>query len=237
MNKPVKYIGLESRVRYEVLESAFFDYLVNGRLDKEKCLSHIMQYTKGENRAGKILKHISVMFAKNEGLIIKISKHLDAVAFSQISHTERKALVFCLFCNSFPITYDVLIGFGQAFKVQSWASKAVIINKMSSFYGSNRAMHIAVGELLSFLIECGFIQRVKVGIYALGPKLGISTKVVSELIIYTEIKLSASKSMTVDELSSKPWFSYYDLSNVSPLSFNILLSKKDSAVGSGYLTI
>lgn len=237
MSSRGKYIGVESRVQYEVLEAAIYDYLSNGTLAKEKCLSHIKQFTKGENRAGKILKHISVLLAKNEGIISKISKHLDAGAFAQVSPTDRKALVLSLFCNSFPITYDILIGFAQAYKVQPIVSKEVIIHKIGSAYGSNRAMHIAVTEILPFLIECGIIERIKVGIYAAGSKLSISNKVISELIVFTDIKLSASKSILIDELGYKPWYSFFDSSNISLASFNILLTKKDSSVGKGYITL
>ena len=237
MSSKGKYIGVESRVQYEVLEAAIYDYLSNGKLDKEKCLSHIKQFTKGENRAGKILKHISVLLAKNESIISKISKQLNAGAFVQLSSGERKALVLCLFCNSFPITYDILIGFAQAFKVQSIVSKEVIIHKIGSAYGSNRAMHIAVTEILPFLIECETIDRIKMGIYSEGSMLPITNKAVSELVVFTDIKLSGSKSILIDELGYKPWYSYFELSNISPASFNLLLGKKDSAVGKGYLTI
>jgi hypothetical protein len=43
--------------------------------------------------------------------------------------------------------------------------------------------------------------------------------------------------MLIDDLVYKPWYSYFDLSNTSPTTFNILLAKKDSAVGKGYLII
>jgi hypothetical protein len=65
----------------------------------------------------------------------------------------------------------------------------------------------------------------------------ITNKFVSELVVYTDIKLSGSKSLLIDELSYKPWYSYFDMSGVVPATFSILLSKKDSAVGKGYLTI
>lgn len=237
MSSKGKYIGIESRVQYEVLEASVHDYLSIGSLDKAKCLSHIRQFTKGENRAGKILKHISVLIARNETVLARLSKHIDAAAFSQLSPADRKAMLLCLFCNSFPITYDILTGFAQAFKVQPIVSKEVIIHKIGSAYGSNRAMHIAVTEIMPFLIECGVIGRVKVGIYSSGSKLVISNKAVLELILFTDIKLSASKSMLIDELGYKPWYSCFELSNVIPSTFNIFLSKKESSVGKGYLTI
>jgi hypothetical protein len=237
MSSKGKYIGVESRVQYEVLEAAVHDYLSSGALDKEKCLSHIKQFTKGENRAGKILKHISVLINKNETILAKLSRHIDAVTFYQLSPADRKAMLLCLFCNSFPITYDILIGFAQAFKVQPIVSKEVIIHKIGSAYGSNRAMHIAVSEILPFIIECGVIERVKLGIYSIGSTLPVKNKAVSELIVFTDLKLSASKSILIDDLGYKPWYSYFELSNVMRATFNILLSKKDSAVGKGYLTI
>lgn len=237
MSNKGKYIGVESRVQYEVLEAAIHDYLSNGTLDKEKCLSHIKQFTKGENRAGKILKHISVLIAKNERILERLSKHIDALSFSQLSAAERKALLLCLFCNSFPIAYDILIGFAQAFKVQPVVSKEVIIHKIGSAYGSNRAMHIAVTEILPLIIECGIIDRVKLGLYSVGSTLPVNNKAVSELVVFTDIKVSESKSTLIDELVYKPWYTYFDLSSVSPADFRILLSRKDSAVGKGYLTI
>ena len=236
MSRKGKYIGVESRVQYEILEAAIYDYLSSGSLDKEKCLSHIKQYTKGVNRAGKILKHVSVLLNKNEAVLKKLSKRIDAAAFVQLSISDRQAFALCLFCNSFPITYDILIGFAQAFKVQDIVSKEVIIHKIGSAYGSNRSMHIAVTEILPLLIEFGIIERIKVGIYSKGSRLIATNKLVSEFIIFTDIKLSSSKSILLDELNHKPWFSYFDISGLYAVDFSHLLIKKDSAIGKGYLT-
>jgi hypothetical protein len=237
MSNRGKYIGIESRVHIEILEGAVHDYLSNGRLDKEKCLSYIKQFTRGENRAGKILKHISVLITKNEAILSKLSKDIDAAKFSLLSPTDRKAMLLCLLCNSFPIIYDILIGFAQAFKVQPIVSKEVIVHKIGSIYGSNRAMHIAVTEILPFIIECGIIERVKLGIYSFGSIIPVKNKAISELVVFTDIKLSSSKSILIDEMGHKPWFAYYDISNIAPVDYSILLSKKDSSVGKGYLTI
>lgn len=237
MNSKGKYIGVESRVQYDILEAVVYDNLYNGTLDKEKCLSHIKQYTKGVNRAGKILKHVTVLLAKNAALFAILSKQMTANEFTQLNISDRKAIILCLFCKSFPITYDMLIGLAQAFKVQKIVSKEVLVQKIGAIYGSNRAMHIAVTEIIPLLIECGIIVRIKVGIYSFSSKLIITSKFVSELIIYTDIKLSGSKSILIDELNFKPWYSYFELSNLSIANFNQLVSKKDSAVGKGYLTI
>jgi hypothetical protein len=237
MKSKVKYIGIESRVQYEVLEAAIYDYLANGSLDKEKCLSHIKQFTKGENRAGKILKHITVLLNKNGPILNVLSKKTSAEEFSRLNISDRKSIILCLFCNSFPITYDILIGLAQAFKVQDILSKEVIVQKIGVLYGSNRSMYIAITEIIPLLIELGLIKRFKMGIYSPGLKLQITNELCKDLIIFTDIKLSGSKFILLDELEFKSWFSYFNLSGLSVDNFRSFLSKKESLVGNGYIYI
>jgi len=237
MSNRGKYIGIESRVHIEILEGAIYDYLSTGGIDKQEYLVHIKQFTKGMNRTGKILKHISVFLSRNEMLLKKLSVNMDAQSFAQLSSSERKALILSLFCNSFPITYDLLIGFAQAFKVQEIVSKEVIVNKIGAAYGSNRAMYIAVTELLPMLIECGVIKRVKLGIYCKDTKFSILNKFLIELIIYTDIKLSGTKSVLLDQLNFKPWYTYFEISDFSESKFNYLINRSSGAIGKGYLVI
>jgi transposase-like protein len=237
MDSRNKYIGIESRVHFDVLEAAIVEYLLNDNLDKESCLKHIKQFTKGENRAGKILKHISVIIAKNSYLLGQLRKQIKDSDYYHFSTDERRALLLCFFCIGFPITSDILTALAQGFKVQNTVSKQVIIHKIGAMYGGNRAMHIAVTEIVPFLIECGVIQRIKLGLYSFNSKLVIKNKFIAELIIYTDIFLSGSKSTLVDDLGFKPWYSYFDISSVKPDNFSLLISKKDSAVGKGYLTV
>jgi len=237
MNNKSKYIGVEARVQYKILEGAIFNYLSDSSLDNIGLHSHVRQYTKGENRAKKVLKHINGLIHRNQEILKQLMRNFDGESFAQLSNPDRKALALSLFCLSFPITYDILIGFAQAFKVQEIVSKEVIIRKIGSAYGSNRAMHIAVTELIPLLIEIGVIKRMKIGIYSKGSTLVISNKIVAELVIYTDIKLSGSKSILFEELSFKPWFSYFDISVVSTSDFGRLLVKKDSVIGKGYITL
>lgn len=237
MSSKGKYIGIESRIQYEVLEAALFDYLQSGSLDKEKCLSHIKQFTKGENRAVKILKHITVLLSKNKYLFDVLSNYFDASSYYQISSSDRRSLILCLFCQSFPIGYEILIVLAQALKVQTLVSKEVIVQKIGAIYGGNRAMHIAITEVLPLLIEIGIIQRVKVGLYTSAEKLTISNNLISEIVIYADIKLSGSKSVLIDDLSFKPWYSYFDISSLETKKLGRIISKKESSVGKGYLTI
>lgn len=237
MSSKGKYIGVESRVQYEILEAAIQDYLSGGTLDKEKCFSHIKQFTKGNNRAGKILKHISVLITKNEFILSRLCRHIDGASFTQLSTGDRNAMLLCLFCNSFPITYDILIGFAQAFKVQPIVSKEVIIHKIGSVYGSNRSMHIAVTEIIPLLIEFGCLKRIKTGLYTSGQSLSVKFGLILELIVFTDIKLSPSKSIRRDEIVYKPWYSYFDSTEFFEVSFRYFIKEKTSGMGSGYFSI
>ena len=184
----------------------------------------------------KTLSHLVSIINKNSILLKSLSKQLKG-NFQNLSDNDRKAVMICLFALTFPIANEILIAFSVSFKVQDLISKRVILEKMGAMYGSNRSMHIGVDESIPFFLECGILKRQKIGIYARGINLKITNSFVTEMIIYANIKLSASKSILVDELSFKPWYSYFDISNLSSDNFNQLLAKKDSAVGMGYLTI
>jgi len=157
--------------------------------------------------------------------------------FLSLSENDRRAVLISLYALTFPIAYDILLAFSVGFKVQEVISKRVVLEKMGALYGSNRSMHIGVDETIPLFLDCGIITRQKIGIYAKGLTLKITNNFVSELIIYSNIKLSGSKSILVDELNFKPWYSYFEIANGTNINFNQLLSKKDSAVGKGYITI
>lgn len=232
-----KYIGIETRVNFDLLEAAVADYIQNGVLDKEKCINHIKQYTKGANRVGKVFKHITVLLNKNEDLLVHIRKYLKAVEFYQLGRSERRTIILCLFCIAYPITYDIVSICAKAFKLQDKINKQVITDKIGAIYGSNRAMHISVVEIIPLLIECDLIKRVKVGIYSAGSKIIIRDKFLAELVVYTDIFLSKSNSILMDDIAYKPWFSIFDLSTVVSTKFSHLITIRDGAVGKGYLTI
>ena len=173
---------------------------------------------------------------KNATLFNQLAKQIKGDFFS-LSENDRRAVLISMYALTFPIAYDILLAFSVGFKVQEIISKRVVLEKMGALYGSNRSMHIGVDETIPLFRDCGIINRQKIGIYKKGISLKISNDFVSELIIYSNIKLSGSKSILLDELNFKPWYSYFEISNDSTYKFHHLLSKKDSAVGKGYITI
>jgi hypothetical protein len=236
MNSKGKYIGISNRIPLVVLEYAVSDYISTGKVNAPAYFKYIQEFTKGENRAKKTLSHLVAIINKNTNLINQLAKQIKG-NFLSLSENDRRAVLISLYALTFPIAYDILLAFAVGFKVQEVISKRVVLEKMGALYGSNRSMHIGVDETIPLFLDCGILTRPKTGIYAKGLTLKVTNNFVSELIIYSNIKLSGSKSILVDELNFKPWYSYFELMNISHPSFNILLAKKDSAVGKGYLTI
>ncbi|MCA6513732.1 MAG: hypothetical protein IM569_12815 [Chitinophagaceae bacterium] len=237
MNSKGKYIGLNQRIPFEVLDSAIHFYLENGVVDKNYVFQRMQEFTTGTNRANKATSYVVQILSRQSKLLEQLKKENSNTLYSSLRLEDRKALCLCFISLTYPITYDLLIALSQGFKVQSQINKKFISEKVMSIYGSNRTVDIAIDALLPIIIELNTIKRDKVSIYSMGSKLVIVNKFVVELIIFTDIKLSGSKSILIDELSFKPWYGYFEISSSLVDKFNLLITKKDSAVGKGYLTL
>lgn len=237
MSSKGKYIGLNQRIPFDVLDSAIHYYLEKGVIDKDFIFQRMQEFTAGTNRAKKATTYVVQILTRQKCFLDLLQNSISITTYSALKIDDRKALCLCLISLSYPITYDLLIALSQGFKVQSQINKKFISEKVMSIYGSNRTVDIAIDALLPMIIELNTIKRDKVSIYSIAKKVPIKNKYISELVVYTDIKLSGSKSILIDELIYKPWYAYFDLSGVVAENFSILISKKDSAVGKGYLTI
>jgi hypothetical protein len=237
MNNKGKYIGLNQRIPFGVLDSAIHDYLENSVVDKNYIFQRMQEFTSGANRAKKGTTYVFQILSRQKLLLEQFEKSILNTPYSSLRVDDRKALCLCLICLTYPITYDLLIALSQGFKVQSQINKKFISEKVKSIYGSNRTVDIAIDALLPMIIELNTIKRDKLSIYSKASKSAIKNSFVSELIIYTDIKLSGSKSILVDELTYRPWYAYFEMIELSNTKSNQLLKRKDSAVGEGYLTI
>lgn len=172
MSSKGKYIGISNRIPLDVLEYSISHFVKTGKIESTEFLKIVKEHTKGENRAKKTVSHITTLINKNASLLSFISKKCNG-DFMNFSSTDRKAILLCLFSITFPITYEILNGFAVGFKVQEIISKRVIVEKIGSIYGSNRAMHIGIDETFPLLIDTDVIQRVKTGIYKKGNPLKV----------------------------------------------------------------
>jgi len=237
MNKTGKYIGINQRIPFDVLDDAIQYYLVTGIVDKDIVLQHMLEFTSGVNRATKAATYAVQILNRQIKILDKLKDSLIDTPYNSLKVDNRKAFCLCLICLTYPITYDLLIALAQGFKVQSQINKKFISEKVMSIYGSNRTVDVAIDALLPMIIELNTIKRDKVSIYSLAEKHRISNKFIAELVIYTDIKLSGSKSILIDDLNFKPWFIYFDISDIIKSNNFKLLTRKDSSVGRGYLTI
>lgn len=237
MNSKGKYIGLNQRIPFDVLDSAVSDFLEKDVIDREFIFQRMQEYTSGINRAKKATSYVFQILSRQKQLLEKLKVNNTGSTYNSLKIEERKALILCLICLTYPITYDLLIALAQGFKVQSQINKKFITEKVMSIYGSNRTVDIAIDALLPMIIELNAIKREKVSIYSLGSKLTIVNKSIFEIVVFTYIKLSGSKSILIDDINYKPWFLYFDLSNMTPYVFSIFLHQKESTVGKGYLSI
>ena len=235
MSSKGKYIGISNRIPLVVLEYAVSDYISTGQINSEAYLSYIKEFTNGENRANKSLNQLVLILKKNIQLLDLVSSRTNR-NFTSLSQNDQMGLLVCMFALTFPIAFDILIAFSSVFKIQDVISKRVILEKMGSMYGSNRAMIIGVDETVPLFIDIKLINRQKMGLYLKGKKLTISNNLIAELIIYTAITLSGSKSLLVEDIVHKPWFSFFDMPNESNILYSQLIIKQDSSVGKGYIT-
>jgi hypothetical protein len=237
MNSKGKYIGLNQRIPFEVLDSAIQYYLTNGPVPKDFILERMKEHTSGENRARKAASYAAQILSRQEPILLKIQKVNIGQSYNSIKIHDRKALCLCLICLTYPITYDLLIALSQGFKVQSQINKKFISEKVMSIYGSNRTVDIAIDALLPMIIELNTIQRDKLSLYSKASGLQISQPFLTELVVYTDIKLSGSKSILTEDINSRPWYAYFDFLPLDTSKFKSLIQRKESSIGKGYLSI
>lgn len=237
MSSKGKYIGLNQRVPFEVLDSALLYYLKNGLVDRNLIFQQMQEFTSGVNRANKATAYVVQILTRQRHLLDQFRKVNTNTTYDSLKADERKAFGLCLVCLTYPIMYDLLISLSQGFKVQTQISKKFISEKVKSAYGSNRTVDVAIDALLPMIIEFKNIKRDKVSIYSKEKKLILTNWFITELVIYTDIRLAGTKSILLDDIVFRPWFSYFDIKDLSKTVFNYLVTKKDSAVGRGYIAI
>lgn len=235
MNGGKKYIGINQRIPFDVLESSVDKYLSTGTLDKDDIIAGIKNVTTGNNRANKAAKYASQIIHRQGKLLNEIGQQYRSLNPFRVD--EKKALCACLVCLTYPIVYDLLIAMAQGLKVQDVVNKKFMTTKISALYGSNRTVDVAMDAMIPMLVEFGMIERKKTGLYGLGKKLLIKKEVLSEVIAYTDAVAQGTKSLLLDNLLQKPWYTYFEM-EVSDLDEpSVLFQRKDSHSGKGYLTI
>lgn len=229
-----KYIGINQRIPFNVLNDGIIRLLKSGEVTLNDFRQDMGQYSKGVNRIEKASKY-AMQTLSRPAIIKTIQSKFNPESFNLLSDTDRKAMVLCLLALTYPITYDMLVSMSAIFKVQSQINRSTINSKMSSIYGSNRTLDIAIDALIPMIIELSTVRRSKVSIYEIEAKKAIKNPFISELYIYTDIKLSGSKTILLEDLQFRPWFMYFE--PVLNLNKMTILKHSEGRVGGGYVGV
>ena len=231
-----KFVGINQRVPYVILDESLKHYLYSGKILREEIFTSMLSVTPGENRAKKATMYAYQILTRPKKLLAFIEKSFSASVYEKLSEHDRKAVILCLVATTFPITYDLLCTMGVVFKTQEQISRAFINKKMASLYGSNRTLAIGIDALMPMLIELGVLERVKMGIYKVGSRPIISHPAVLELYVATDIFLSGSKSIALDEATHRSWFFFNRVELLKGPEFK-LLKMTEGRIGGGYVEI
>lgn len=236
MKSAGKYIGINQRVPFVVLDTALHTYLKEGRIQREDVYCHLKEFFKGENRIGKASGYLFQIFKKNEKHIISLSGQIKASDYVKLPESDRTAFILCILALTYPVTYDLLLALSSGFKVQPSLNSKYFTHKMTALYGSNRSVYNAIEALIPTLIEMRLINRKKAGLYSFGEKLVVAHPFISEFIVYTDIKLSGSKSILLDDIKHRSWYMFFEINFGKQTNYH-LLKFSESRLGQGYLTI
>jgi hypothetical protein len=231
-----KYIGINQRVPFHVLDMGLMQYLQFGDVNREDLKQHMREFTKGENRVSKAATYAYAILTKPDILLSSYKRHIPYETYIRLNDGERKTLILCLFASTYPIAYDLLVSIASAFKVQSQVNKKFINQRLGTIYGSNRTLDIAIDALMPMSIELEMIKRAKLSIYEIRPPFSLNLPITSEAFIYTDIKLSGSKSIVIDDIHTRSWYMFRNVS-YNQLLHNKILKFSEGRIGGGYISI
>jgi hypothetical protein len=229
-----KYIGINQRVPYNVLDESLTQYLYLREIKREDILAKMLSVTEGENRAKKATMYAHQILTRPKKILSFLEKSINASVYEKLPERDRKAVILCLIANTFPIIYDLLSAIATVLKVQAQVSRAFINQKMSAAYGSNRTLAIGIDALMPMLIELGTLDRVKKGVYKVGGQPIITQPAIAELYVATDIALSGSKSIALDETNYRSWFFFNRVKFPKDAKFK-LLKITEGGIGGGYV--
>ena len=236
MNHTGKYIGFNLKIPFQVVDAAMYRYLQSGIVSKEDILSHIREFTKGKNSEDKTTRYVMLIFKKQAKLLSIISKKMNQADYLLLSEQERKAMYLCLLALTFPITYDLLNILGSIFKLQDSLNATVITQRITLLYGSNRPVFTAKGALITMFLEIDKIKRIKQGLYGSQPPFLIRNSLITELILYTDVLLSGSKSVLYEDIKHRNFYTHFSMA-FDKTQKGTLIKYKDLTMGQDYISI
>lgn len=156
-------IGLRQRIPMSLLEMALTAVL-SDEYSREYFAQLAATEYSGANRIGKTVTAISQLTDQNP-LIDLLKANKEDVLLALRSKPDRTIILSSLIIAKFEFAYDIFVLLGKYFHVQDQVVTALITQKMSQKYGSNRSLPNAMNCALPMFIEAGLLVRPKVGFY------------------------------------------------------------------------
>lgn len=231
-----KYLGINQPIPDTVLESVLFASLHGEFLPRETLDLQLSEFIRGKNRRDKAISHINLFLTRNQFLINELRRKMDGETFICLPESERKIVIICFLAITFPIFYETMKVLASVYKVQDRINTDSIISKLSANYGSNRGIYNALNAVLPMLVDLGLITRVKPGIFEKKETFSTLKPFLGEFCIYTDITLSTSKTILLEDIHHRPWYNYFNFPLQSENNFEILKFSELRA-GYGYLEV
>jgi len=200
-----KSIYMNQRIPLETLHVALESYLYDNYSD-EYMLEQLSLHFSGENRLKKSLEKIRKIIPNNPIIKLLDEKRTEVLAALK-SKTDRNVILIALLSSAFVFSYDALSILGKLFKVQDVVNREVLTKEASKIYGSNRALPNAIDSVIPMLLEAGFFNRPKLGLYEFNKKLTISNEITSSIYIES-YKANNSLSEFHDYQLLEPYFEF-----------------------------
>jgi hypothetical protein len=171
-------IGINQRIPMQSLEDALLA-IMNGTYNDEYAIELAKRDYEGENRLKKAMHAMNKM-TRNSSLLPFIMNNVKKISVALKSHDDRAMVLISLVNVAYGFCYDVTAALGKYFHAQKLVSSKLIQTKLSEKYGTNRTLPNGLYCILPMLVDAGFIERQKVGVYKM-CQLSPSTEIAVEL--------------------------------------------------------
>ena len=158
-----KIIGINQRISVTLIENGL-KAVFEGVYSKEFARTLAEYEFQGENRLKKAVSELSKVVENNE-IIPFLVQNKEQVLSAMQYKADRAILVAALYNSAFPFSYEEVCILGKYFHVQDQVSRKLLEEKISEIYGFNKAISNAIDYSIPTLVEAGFIDRPRAGIY------------------------------------------------------------------------
>ena len=184
-------IGLRQRIPMSLLEMALTAVL-SGDYSREYFAELAATEYNGHKRIAKTVTAISQLTDQNP-LIDLLRENKDEVLLALRNRADRTLILSSLIIAKFEFAYDIFTLLGKYFHVQDQVVTALITQKMSQKYGSNRSLPNAMNCALPMFIEAGILHRPKIGFFEIrkvAPGTAIARRAFDEAFFHWNPNLS-----------------------------------------------